>query len=477
MEIPKIEEWAGSPYGFYVDRHWGGSRWTLEKGPIRLAEHHARILGHCFQLADDGRLPYDTVCLAESAKSGKTALLALVHQWFALHIEPPAEQYVISNKKDQAQSRAFKALSESVRWNPHLKRKPLKYELGFRNGTVVKAIPCNYRGESGARYTLVTFDEPWAIMYEDGVRLVSEFKPDPTRQTSCRVFAGYAGFSGESDLWAELLQTGLEGEPVPELRDIDDGRGEPSCWRNGRLFVFWSHIPRQPWQTPKWLASMETTQTPGEYNRMIHCDFSVSEESFIQPSWWDACLDPSLPPLRPGDDAAIVVAVDASQTHDWTGVVGCSRHPERHDEIAVRFVQGWDPKAQPGKVINHERTIIPTLRWLFENFNVVLCTYDEYQLAATMQSLSGLGWIRKFPQGDGSKSQPGRTLADSQLRHMILHRKIWHDGNQELRDHVLAAASRVTGDSKLRMVKKGRDPIDLGICLSMAACEIARLNV
>lgn len=479
MSTPPIDEWAGSAVGYYVDRHWDGTDWQREAGPIRLAPYHRRILGHCFRMATNGRLPYDTVCLCECAKSGKTAMLALIQEWFALHVEAPAEQYVISNKQDQAQSRAFRALCQSVRLNPYLKRSPLKYELTFKNGTVVKAIPCNARTEAGANFTLASIDEPWGIVHEDGVRLVAEFKPDPTRNACCRVFAGYAGFAGESALWADLLDIGLKGQPVPELRDIDDGRGQPACWANGGVFVFWSHVPRQPWQTPKWLASMEATRTPGEFARQVHCDFSASEESFVPEAWWDACYDPELEPLRPGDHTPLVVAVDASQSHDCTAIVGCSRHPKRHDQIAVRFVQVWDPKTQPGGVIDHERTIIPTIKWLFANFNPVCVVYDPWQLAATMGTLrkSGLGWFKEFQQGDGTTAQPGRTLADVNLRTLIQHRHIWHSGDATLKAHVMASAAKVTGESKLRITRKGREAIDACVALSMSAQETGRLSL
>ena len=49
-----------------------------EKGPIRLADYHKRILGHCFRLDEEERLPYDTIAWCEPAKSGKTAILALM---------------------------------------------------------------------------------------------------------------------------------------------------------------------------------------------------------------------------------------------------------------------------------------------------------------------------------------------------------------------------------------------------------------
>ena len=121
MAIPAIDEWAESRFGYYTDRRWEGGRWRKEKAPIRLADHHKRILAHAFRLRDDGTLSYDTIAWCESAKSGKTTLNALIHEWFALHVDAPAEQFVVANKQDQAMSRAYRALCQSVAWNPHLR--------------------------------------------------------------------------------------------------------------------------------------------------------------------------------------------------------------------------------------------------------------------------------------------------------------------------------------------------------------------
>ena len=72
MSQVDIVQWAGSQYGFYVDRHYIGGRWVLQPGPIRLADYHARILRHIFTPDESGRWPYDTVAGAEPAKSGKS---------------------------------------------------------------------------------------------------------------------------------------------------------------------------------------------------------------------------------------------------------------------------------------------------------------------------------------------------------------------------------------------------------------------
>jgi phage terminase large subunit-like protein len=292
---------------------------------------------------------------------------------------------------------------------------------------------------------------------------------------SCRLFTGYAGFSGESNLWAELLHHGLDGQPVDELRDIEDGRGQPACWRNGRTFVFWSHVPRQPWQTRQWLSSLEGTLTPGEYARMVTCDFSASEESYVQEASWDACYDPDLPPLQPGDRTPLVIGLDASVSGDCSALVAVSRHPKRPDDVAIRLAHIWNPATLGGQVVQSD-TIEPALLQLIQNYAVACCSYDEYQVAKLVQDFQRAGvscWFHRFPQTEL------RMVADAKLRQLIIARRVAHDGNPLLREHVAVnAAARVTGDNKLRIVKKSRAAhVDGAVALSMAAHMALYLNL
>ena len=78
---------------------------------------------------------------------------------------------------------------------------------------------------------------------------------------------GYAGYLGEGDLWLDLLTSGLRGEPVPDLAHITND-GDPACWANGRTFVFWSHVCRQPWQTEAWIEQQRRTLRPAEFARV-----------------------------------------------------------------------------------------------------------------------------------------------------------------------------------------------------------------
>ena len=72
-----------------------------------------------------------------------------------------------------------------------------------------------------------------------------------------------------------------------------------------------------------------------------------------------------------------------------------------------------------------------------------------------------------------------RLLADKALRDDIRERHILHDGNLELRDHIMNANAKNEGEAdKLRIVKKSdKFKIDLAVALSMANYEATRMNL
>jgi phage terminase large subunit-like protein len=206
-------------------------------------------------------------------------------------------------------------------------------------------------------------------------------------------------------------------------------------------------------------------------------------EVFIPIELWDQCYDPELErtPLDPkteglaGSKTPVVVAVDAASTHDSFGITAITRHPQRHDDVAVRGVRKWDPpKKKKGEIDFSEPEAF--LRQLIGLFNVVQIAYDEYQLVDMMQRLNrdtGV-WCKKFDQ------TKGRLKADRQLYDLIVNRRIAHDGNSLVREHMQNAAAKLQKDedSKLRIIKRAPNKkIDLVVCISMGAAECLRLNL
>jgi hypothetical protein len=195
---------------------------------------------------------------------------------------------------------------------------------------------------------------------------------------------------------------------------------------------------------------------------------------------WDSCAT-TLPPL--GSREPMVIAMDAatgrSATYsDCFGMIGVTRDRSQPDAISVRFVRKW--QAAPGRSIDFQGTQDHpgperVLRRLCADYNVIMVTYDPDQLhdMGTRLSRERIAWMFPFTQG------PKRNQADTDLLNLVIHRRVNHDGNQELREHMDNADRKLDPlGKKLRIVKREEDQkIDLAICLSMCAYQALRLNV
>jgi hypothetical protein len=120
----------------------------------------------------------------------------------------------------------------------------------------------------------------------------------PTRRNSVRFIDTYAGFEGESDLLFSLYKLGVH------LDEHAEGQGErlhPTlpifANRAARLFVYWDHEPRMPWQTPAYYASQRRTLRPPTYLRLHENRWTTGISTFITPDLWDPCVAASHSPL------------------------------------------------------------------------------------------------------------------------------------------------------------------------------------
>jgi phage terminase large subunit-like protein len=87
---------------------------------------------------------------------------------------------------------------------------------------------------------------------------------------------------------------------------------------------------------------------------------------------------------------------------------------------------------------------------------------------------AGVAWMNPFDQGNK------RLESDKGLYDLILQKRIRHDGNSDLREHIANANAKQSteADTKMRIVKKAESrKIDLCVALSMASFECLRLNL
>ena len=192
---------------------------------------------------------------------------------------------------------------------------------------------------------------------------------------------------------------------------------------------------------------------------------------------WDLCEEP-LPALTKNEP--MVLAIDAAKGRiqgiaDCFGMVGTTRHPERRSDVAVRLVMKWQARTGHKMDYNAEGGPVEMLRRICNDYDVVQVPYDPYQLhfLATELNKEKVAWFKEFSQG--SK----RLESDRQLLDLILERRIVHNGDAGLREHIQNSNRKLDPDGRRLRIVKREDALknDLAVCLSMASYECLRLNL
>ena len=447
------------------------------KGPIHLEPYQIAVLKEAYRRDGAGLFVYSTVLWSDIKKSAKSSIAAAVCLERAAH-SSYASIKVIANDLEQADSRVAYYLRRAVGLNPRLKKqvklKGMKTILP--NGSEIKAIPIDPEGEAGGNDDFLCFSELWGAKGAKPQRMWTEMTLSPTKYgQSQRWIETYAGFSGESTLLENLYEAGVKNG-----RMIDVGIPGLELYVNepARLLCLWNTQPRCVWQTTDYYAQESATLTPEEFNRVHRNQWSSASAPFVAMEWWDACRRETLPPIDKYRE--VVVALDAAVSDDCFAMVVVSREVvyskefKRNvvDDIVIRHAVKWTPPK--GGKLQYNNPTDPTdrafpegeLRWVCDQFNVVCVTYDPYQLHhfCTELRTEGLALFEEFSQAGA------RLEADKQLYDLIKARRIAHDGNADLREHVANANRKTEGESKLRIVKRSDSlKIDMCVATSMAS--------
>ena len=94
----------------------------------------------------------------------------------------------------------------------------------------------------------------------------------PTEPEAWVLIVTYAGFTGESVLLERLYPQGIAGERIDDDLEVFRSEGQ---------FTFWSHTPRQPWQTQQYYAEQRRTLRPNAYARLHENQWVSGESAFI----------------------------------------------------------------------------------------------------------------------------------------------------------------------------------------------------
>lgn len=447
MTAPRLSRYAQDPVGF-IDRFIRRD----EKGrPFRLSPHQRRALELAMQWDEFGRLLLKIFLWGEMKKSGKTFIAGgLVLEWGFTN--PNTEIIVAANDQEQSVGRVFKTVVQILKQNPVLAQsaKILSESITLSNGTTITAISSDYKGAAGSRHSLVVYDELWGFSLERAERLFEELTPPPTEPNAWVLIVTYAGWTNESVLLERLYKRGLEGER------IDD---ELELYRNGDLTMFWSHTPRQPWQTEAYYDSQRLILRPSTFARLHENRWVSSESAFITPELWDGCTQYDHEPLLPNKREDELIGIDIGLKDDHAAVVRVRR---RENQIVLAGYELWKPDGR--EVLDVESTVEAHVLDLHRQGVLRKAYCDPWQAMQMIQRLKRAGVpIEEFPQTVSNTTRMAQTLYDLLKGGNLL---LYPD--ETLRQQALNAVAIETTRGFRIAKEKASKKIDAIVALSMA---------
>jgi quinol monooxygenase YgiN len=228
---------------------------------------------------------------------------------------------------------------------------------------------------------------------------------------------------------------------------------------------------------PEFVRQRGQTLTEAERRILLRAEWEDESdvEKFVQTIWWDACHE-AIPPMTRSEPA--IIALDAATGSETPGyipdcfvMIMVTRHPGRKSDVMVRYSGIWE--IQPGQLLDFA-PIEAELRRLCREFSVVEVCYDPYQLHDFSMRLQNeqIANFRQFPQ------QKDRLIADKGLQDLIMSRRIAHDNNPLLRQHIDNSNIKKRGEDGIRIVKRSSaQKVDAAVALSMAADRCMYFNL
>jgi phage terminase large subunit-like protein len=424
-----------------------------EKGqPWELSQHQRSALA----LMYDRR--YSIRLWSEPKKSGKTFLAACIALWESV-ANADSEIVLCANDEEQSLSRVFQTCCQLIKYNPELAASAVVQatQIKFTNGSAIRAVSSDYKGQAGGRQRLTIFDELWAFEAERMTRLFEEMTPPPTEFGAYILIVSYAGFSGEGELLENLYRRGLKGKRIH--RSLE-------CYRAQGLFMFWSHKRRQPWQLgaagKAYYDEQARILRPNTMLRLHSNQWVSSESVFILPEQWQACVDLSLSPLLSG--GLLYLGVDVGVKSDNAAVVGVAWDTEAQ-KIVLATHRVWRPtKTQPVNLQEIEDYILE----LRKRHRIVKLYADPYQAMQMLQSLQrkiGSTVVQEFPQ-----TVANTTIMGEELYSLIKAKNLVSYPDAEIQAHVCNATGIETTRGFRIAKEKANRKIDLAVALAMACC-------
>lgn len=341
-------------------------------------------------------------------------------------------------------------------------------EMAWDNGSRILSLPARKTAGSGYTASMVILDE--FGKNERANAIYTAVKPTIDGGGKMIVLSTA---HGAGNLFHELVQKARQGLGRFAFRFL------PWSARPGRDAAWYAAVSADAIDESH--MKQEYPATPDEAFEATEVDAFLSDIRL-----WDACKE-DLPPLGPHEPC--ILAMDAGESNDTFATVLISRHPSDPNRLAARYARAYVPRK--GEALDFDEIEID-VRELGQRYAIQARVFDPMLLGQMNRRLAQPATTARkatpdealhfpafpapavpFPQG------AARLEGDKNLYDLVTQRRLAHDGNAQLREHIGNANKRVDPDGrKLRIVKRQHaKKIDLAVATAMGCARSEALGL
>lgn len=206
----------------------------------------------------------------------------------------------------------------------------------------------------------------------------------------------------------------------------------------------WRACTPASWITDESLRVAAVSTPESEFRRYYLNQWVKGEAAAIQPAAWDACEGPEKIPAG----SEVWVGVDIGERRDTSAVVwGATAYRDGRRVLVIRA------KVFTAARISGMETTLPQveahLRWLRDHFDLKKIHFDPWQMRDMAARLASEG----FPMVDFPQTNTRMVPASQAAFDMIANQTVVHNGDPDLRAHILGTGGEITATGGWRFGK------------------------
>ncbi len=397
--------------------------------PVDLRAWQRDLFNDLLEVRDDGRYRHRTALIGLPGKNGKSFLGSILALYWLTY--GPENAVIIGAASTRKQARlVFDTTKKMVKASPdlcELIHVAANHLENLQTGAIYRVVSAEAGGEDGLVADLVIVDELHRLPNHDLWSVLT--KSIATKGNGMVVAITTAGHDRQS-LCFELFDYGCKvasGEIADETFFIRWwAPADPDCDHRDPAVHAACNPQFGDTLDPAELLIAASRDAENEFRRFRLNLWTKTFSQWLKFGAFEACRSDPPKPLAEGDE--IVIGFDGSWSNDTTALVAC-----RISDLHLVVLDAWekDPEADDWRVPVGE--VEDAIRRAGRLYRVREISADPSGWKQSLTTLSDEGFlVFEFPQGsDALMTAATRAFEDS-----VYDRKVSHDGDRRLVDHV-----------------------------------------